>query len=438
VNAAAAGPGGLLRVDGEVRAYGVNGGGTLTIEAAQAIGLGLAPVGSDGTLPAGQASSAGLRLANDYLVEAGSAIPFGFSATVTRVAPGQKIGGPLVPIISAQKPLTLAADWVVPPGVASAQFSTAPFFAGPGTRVPKGAVMTALNLAGSATVTVAADAFPDGIPVKPVTTVYAAGAIVAQPLVIAAGTLLQPGTTLPVDVAVKPVLTLRGALFESGFAHYEIHGHDGVTLPAGATLEVAMPVYRWDGSRQAPATGTDPAQALQRWTPPLYEEHPDSARLAQRLGADLVLLAGSAYDASSPIVLGEGSTLSVDPGQSVSLLSSGGQVTLEGRVNAWGGAIAVNTRYPFFHGAASSFVDGRSIWVGEHAVLDAAARAYVAHDSEGRAYGVAPDGGSITLGPTDDFVVIRPGALLDASGAQATVDLAAGSGPLNEEPPAEA
>ncbi|MGQ3122373.1 filamentous haemagglutinin family protein [Variovorax sp.] len=429
VNAAAAGPGGLLRVDGEVRAYGVNGGGTLTIEAAQAIGLGLAPVGSDGTLAAGQSSSAGLRLANDYLVEAGSAIPFGFSATVTRVAPGQKIGGPLVPIISAQKPLTLAADWVVPPGVASAQFSTAPFFAGPGTRVPKGAVMTALNLAGSATVTVAADAFPDGIPVKPVTTVYAAGAIVAQPLVIAAGTLLQPGTTLPVDVAVKPVLTLRGALFESGFSHYEIHGHDGVTLPAGATLEVAMPVYRWDGSRQAPATGTDPAQALQRWTPPLYEEHPDSARLAQRLGADLVLLAGSAYDASSPIVLGEGSTLSVDPGQSISLLSSGGQVTLEGRVNAWGGAIAVNTRYPFFHGAASSFVDGRSIWVGEHAVLDAAARAYVAHDSEGRAYGVAPDGGSITLGPTDDFVVIRAGALLDASGAQATVDLAAGSGP---------
>jgi filamentous hemagglutinin family protein len=428
VAAAPAGQSGILRVDGEVRAYGVNGGGTLTIEAAQAIGLGLAPVGGDGTLAAGQASSAGLRLVDEYVIAAGATIPFGFSVTVSTVAGGQQVGGALVPLISSRQPLTLAADWVIPLGV-SATFTTFPFSAGPGTLVPKGTVMTSLNLGPKATITVPADVFPNGIPITPVTTVYAAGAVTPQQLIVPAGTLMQPGTTLPVEVAVKPVLTLRSDLFKSGFAHYDMQGHDGVTLADGATVDVVMPVYRFDGTRQAPATGADPVQALQLWTPPLYQAHPESAQLEQRAGADLILHVGSVFDEGSPIVLGEGSTLSVDPGQSISLLSNGGQVTLDGRVNAWGGQITVNTQSTDFHGVSSGFVNYRSIWVGENAVLDAAARAYVAYDTEGRAYGIAPDGGSITLGPTDDFVVIRPGALLDASGSRAAVDLAAGSGP---------
>jgi filamentous hemagglutinin family protein len=292
-NSTAAPLGGTLRVDGDLRAYGVEGGGTLTIEAAQAIDLGLAPPAADGT---------------DMLILA--------------------------------------------------------------------------------------------------------------------------------DVAAKPVLALRGDLFKSGFAHYVVHGQDGVTLTKDTTLDVFMPVYRWDGTVQAPVSGTDPVQALQLWTPPVYQEHPESARLDQRLGADLTLQAGSMQRIDSPIVLEPGSTLSVDPGQSVSLLDNGGQITMDGRINAWGGSITVSTSGQTDNPATGGgFSRYRSIWVGEQAVLDVAARAYLAHDTQGRAYGVAPDGGTITLGPSDAFVVIRPGAVLDASGSQAAVDLSAGTNPTASSQP---
>ncbi len=71
-----------------------------------------------------------------------------------------------------------------------------------------------------------------------------------------------------------------------------------------------------------------------------------------------------------------------------------------------------------------------------------AAQAFVTFDRFGRPFGVVPNGGSIVLGSTggtdsqgnlistDAFVIIRPGATLDASGTQAVLDLNAGANPL--------
>ncbi|MBN9009728.1 MAG: hypothetical protein J0H63_06165, partial [Rhizobiales bacterium] len=75
-----------------------------------------------------------------------------------------------------------------------------------------------------------------------------------------------------------------------------------------------------------------------------------------------------------------------------------------------------------------------SVWIGSHAVLDAAGLARTAVDAQGRRYGVVLDGGRIEIGGTyqayatkadaiDNFIVIRPGARLDASGAAAKLDL---------------
>jgi hypothetical protein len=77
---------------------------------------------------------------------------------------------------------------------------------------------------------------------------------------------------------------------------------------------------------------------------------------------------------------------------------------------------------------------GRSIWVGEHALIDVAARAATAVDVLGRTYGLVRDGGSINIGGTLDlqtgvatasdlFVVVREGARLDASGTQALLNI---------------
>ncbi|RZI37964.1 hypothetical protein EGT07_36615, partial [Herbaspirillum sp. HC18] len=75
------------------------------------------------------------------------------------------------------------------------------------------------------------------------------------------------------------------------------------------------------------------------------------------------------------------------------------------------------------------------------AVLDVAARAVTAKDVNGRTYGVVGSAGSILIGGAMDwedtgvsitptaFVVIRPGALLDASGTSAVLDIATGGAP---------
>ena len=71
-------------------------------------------------------------------------------------------------------------------------------------------------------------------------------------------------------------------------------------------------------------------------------------------------------------------------------------------------------------------------------MLDVAARAVTAIDVQGRSYGIVRNGGTIAIGGNltvedgaehmepDSFVVIRAGALLDASGAQAVIDIADG------------
>ncbi|SAI59289.1 Heme:hemopexin utilization protein A [Bordetella ansorpii] len=218
------------------------------------------------------------------------------------------------------------------------------------------------------------------------------------------------------------VITLDTGLFQSGFAHYRVSGYDGAEVAEGTVLDVAMPVLRAnrDGLR-AIATGADPLAALSQWLPPLYLEDPQHAVLTQRAGASLSLSAGRQTGAGqAPLTIGRGAVVSVDPGQAISLHSEG-QLTIEGRLNAWGGSITLASM-PF----SPSYAPGRSVWIGGDAVLDVAGRAYVAHDAWGRAYGVAPDGGSITAGQSDAYLIIRPGALLDASGAQATVDAQAG------------
>ncbi|MBB4198911.1 hypothetical protein CCR94_15855 [Rhodoblastus sphagnicola] len=223
------------------------------------------------------------------------------------------------------------------------------------------------------------------------------------------------------------VLNLDASLFRSGFASYSVNGHKGLAVADGATIDVTMPVYRYTAGAFAVATGSDPSAGLELWTPPLYLEDSAKGRLTQRGGASLSLSAGvlSSDPAAVGLVVGKGAALTVDPGQSIDI-SGVGQVTVDGTLNAWGGSIRI--------GGGGGISDSNSIWIGETAVLDVAGRAFSAVDVRGRRYGAVLDGGNITIGGTVDlssgqpggplaFVVVRDGALLDASGAATTLDL---------------
>ena len=81
--------------------------------------------------------------------------------------------------------------------------------------------------------------------------------------------------------AAQPALLLDPSLLRAGFAKYDINGRDGLRVAEGATLDVAMPVYRYEPGSEA--TGQRPAPAL--LLAPVYQENPLKGALTQRAGA---------------------------------------------------------------------------------------------------------------------------------------------------------
>ncbi|MGJ7524717.1 filamentous haemagglutinin family protein [Variovorax sp. GB1P17] len=235
-------------------------------------------------------------------------------------------------------------------------------------------------------------------------------------------------------------LMLAGSFFDKGFSRYELIGDGGLVVADGTRIDVTMPVLRTAPDAKDIATGTDAREALQLWTPPLYTEDATKGVLKQRAGASLSLQAGTAQTLAADLpkvalVIGHDAQIAVDAGQSIQVASAG-QLTLQGRLLARGGSISLKS-VDLAKPEAERAVDvahNRSIWIGERAVIDVSATAATALDVRGRRYGNVRDGGSIVVGGEIDetngsgsaangFVVVRQGALLDASGASAVLDL---------------
>ncbi|MCH3830309.1 hypothetical protein LZB61_09065, partial [Campylobacter jejuni] len=63
----------------------------------------------------------------------------------------------------------------------------------------------------------------------------------------------------PADGLPAGALRLDPALFQSGFASYDVNGHGGLRVADGAAIEVAMPAWRMRReSGPLPPTGADP------------------------------------------------------------------------------------------------------------------------------------------------------------------------------------
>ncbi len=424
--------GAMLKLDGELRGHGVKGGGHLIIDSGTAVSVGGKLFDGD-VLPAGSSAPVGLRLADELLIAKGEKIPLDFALTTSVIKPGQALSKPVTVDVSVQKPLVLGADLLLPPGAHVVIDNKTYVWAG--STVPAGSVLTVINGLNPGFV-VSAAVFPNGLPIQPVTTQYAAGSIATDDLRAPRGMLLPAGTVLGRDATVKPLLALDASLFQSGFADHAITGRDGVVVAKDAQIDVTMPVLRFNpATGRTVAGGTDPGAALELWTPELYQEDARKARLTQRAGADLSLTAGSPH-VKGALVVQEGAVIQVDPGRQISMTGNA-QITIDGKLAASGGKIAILPG-TFGTGNEVDVPNGKgqatSIWIGDKAVLDVAGRATVATDMRGGRYGRADQGGSIEIGArykadaasvdaADAFVVVRPGALLDASGAQATLDL---------------
>jgi filamentous hemagglutinin family protein len=256
----------------------------------------------------------------------------------------------------------------------------------------------------------------------------------------------------PASAVLADQLVLSPSFFSQGFSGYTINGLTSLNVTRGTAVNVVEPVYQLTATGELMPTGSDPGAVFGNPVlTPVYVENPVTATLTQRPGASLTLQSGADVQLNgSPHILGgridvaQGATVTVDPNQSV-IVQSGGQVTVEGVIRAPSGLIEiVNHRPlggPLTAGDPNYDPQGLSIWLGSTSRLDVAGKAATALDRFGRSYGVVPDGGTIVLGneavlsgdlstSTDAFVIIRPGAVIDASGTSAFLDLSAGVSPI--------
>ncbi|NLS28480.1 hypothetical protein S2M10_34900 [Sphingomonas sp. S2M10] len=462
---------GLLTLDGTIAAYGVNGGGTLKVESGTAITIGGTGLATDGVLAAGETAPFDVVLTEDLAVREGDVLPVDYVTTVTIALPGSKV--PAVGISNANQ-VPISFNWVVPvlgasysfyafgldvPGLGTVDGNVVVDAAGRAQyQLETGGIYTFIDLpyisAGTRLSFRGSEAwagwevdpriFPNGVQVPAYRNVTAAGQKSPADFTLAKGTILKAGAQVAQDVAIAANARLDTAVFQSGFAAYDVNGRTGVVVAPGTTLDVAAPALRLTAAAATTASGAEPGAALERWTPPLYQEDPVAGVLTQRGGASLTLrssalTAGAPQGAglSGPVIVGEGATITVDPGQTIDLLAY--TVRVDGRLNAWGGAIHLETEIP-----SATLYEGSEnpglLWVGEKAVLDVAARAATATDARGNRYGIVAKGGTISLGGALDwdedgdavapnaYVVVRKGALLDASGTSAILDQRNGAG----------
>ena len=434
-SAGAAGDGTLV-LNGTIRAYGVNGGGALTVSSPGNILIGDNAELAGGVLAAGTPALVAVTLKQSLTVPAGQPLPASLTLTFTTVTFG--VPTPVDIKVSGDTWTRgpTGADWVnLPQGIMLqdvngnyySQGQTLPagtiinFFNG--TNLPKGTIIPV-------------GVFPNGLPINPYQVTYAPGSVLATAVTYPSGYTLPAGTVLPVTVAVAPAPALNPSFFAAGFSNYDINGGRGVLVATNTALAPTMPVYRFTADSYAAPTGSDPASAMSVWTPPLFIENPASATLTQRGGASVTLRSlirsgTNVLTDGGAVVLGDGASITVDPGQNITL-DAFGQITVLGNLTARDGSITLlNEADGSAIDAARNFdVDGNgrgvSVWVGANARLDASGLAYGASDFAGHAYGQATDGGAITINGGGAFVVIRPGAVLTADGAGIGIDLAAG------------
>jgi filamentous hemagglutinin family protein len=271
---------------------------------------------------------------------------------------------------------------------------------------------------------------------------------------LAAPSILIANNAVPasgIEVALAP------DFFASGFSSYVLNGFAtpqtgpggagsaaGVVVAPGTTIDVVEPVLQATPFALLSPTGTDPDVPL---SPTLYPEfllNPVTQSFQRRAGASLALESqfsgtsgGVLPQDGSGITIGQGASIAVDAGQSVTLQSPS-QITVEGAIHAPGGTISI------LNDGSSANVDPNaaarvSIWIGATATLDAAGEAVTGFSETGQPIGEIFNGGSILIGASGNindltsfasaaaYIFVRPGAVLDASGASAKLDLLAGT-----------
>jgi filamentous hemagglutinin family protein len=450
-----------LVLGGEIRSYGSGDftGGTLLVNnGGRPVTIGDSVFAGGNLLVAGQPLPMDLQLGESVLLKAGMTIPFEYSYQVTKLLTGEKVDTNLFLDFSEK---TLLADWVVPDGgeAYDADFN----WYGPGDQLPAGTflAMAYMSLTPGRIV-------PDLSPIygnnevplpTPITRFIPAGTALSNDLTLTAGTTLKRGWVFEVDLKVAAPLQLDAGFFQKGFSDYTIRAGGDLWVGDNTVIDVLAPTRRITGDSHKVASGASLDKAMELWTAPMMREDAANGRFIQRKGASLTLVASGIGDPQTrdgygqpvndpqlfgQVRVGKGAVIRVDDGQSVKL-NAAESILLKGKIEARGGSVELtSTLFENMNrdnpgGQPIRYDATRALWIDSGAVIDVSGRAFTATDARGLRYASVSAGGSIHIGGesqlpygsgltsarpiTSAYVVVRDGAVLNASGASAEIDV---------------
>ncbi len=217
-----------------------------------------------------------------------------------------------------------------------------------------------------------------------------------------------------VPVSANPaIVTLSPDFFTTGFSAYDLSGK--TTIAPDTNINVVEPTEQFTSGAETVPTGGATAAGAVLTLQPLYIASPQLTSITQRPGASFTL-------STQTFNLGAGSSITVDPKQSITLAGSG-QMTIDGDLTAPGGSVNITDNLnlgslvPF-----TTFANGQvlSLWIGATSRISTAGVAFAAGNAAGDSIAIAPSGGTINLTGNDAVIIVQTGAVLDAAGAKAT------------------
>jgi filamentous hemagglutinin family protein len=224
------------------------------------------------------------------------------------------------------------------------------------------------------------------------------------------------------------VVQLDPSFFTQGFSAYNLLSPGDIVVTPGTVVNVTEPTYLTTAATPSVPTGAVPGSAFALTLQPLYTANTTATAITQRAGASFSAEivsplpadpSGRSFIDHTTLLIGDNAAINVDPGQSIKLQSVS-QLTVDGSLNAPGGTISATSLYNTQ--AALPGPGTVSIWLGPNAVLNASAQPVSFENTQGNRISLAPAGGTIVLGTNTSTasVIIRQGALVEASGSAAT------------------
>lgn len=228
----------------------------------------------------------------------------------------------------------------------------------------------------------------------------------------------QAGKPAPGQLLLTPEFFQQG-----GFSSFELTANrDDLRVRENTRVELAPTSLVLDGQYARQADGADIETFS---TPTLLPEH---ARAPAKLALRSTMGAGvGSYNQAGMLVVENGAVLDAGNAGQVTL-NSERRIEVQGEIHAAGGTIAAQLDTLPSQISNQEFYTDRTLWLGEHGVLDVAGAAVLQPNAQGMRQGQVLAGGAVTLDTSDGVLVTAAGSRIDVSGAAAELDLPAASG----------